>query len=127
MSRERRTHIRVAFSIKAAFHCRTGFLYNVPVVDISSGGIRMDIPISDQFLSCKDGVLKLFVQPQFLFNITPYVLEMPCRLAWFNDSGVGVEFINPETEIVDSIDDMITTASHRERCHSVPERAMSRI
>ncbi|MBF0417509.1 MAG: PilZ domain-containing protein [Magnetococcales bacterium] len=121
MGSDRRIHLRVTFAIKAAFYCRTGFLYNIPVVDIGIGGLRLDIPIDEQFLRCKDGTLKLFLRPKSLFNMQPYILEMPCQLVWFSDSGVGIEFINPGYEVVDSIEGMISTPpSHDLHSHFSP-------
>lgn len=120
MSRERRSHIRVAFSIRASFHCPAGFIYNVPVLDISQGGLRLEIPIEEEFLNCQEGTLKLLLTPSFLPDVTPYQLEIPCKLVWYNHRGVGIEFLHTDRQTMENVNDLIREGMLRDRFSPSP-------
>ncbi|MBF0310431.1 MAG: PilZ domain-containing protein [Magnetococcales bacterium] len=107
MNNERREHLRVTLSVKSALYCPFGFLVNVPVADISSGGLRLDIPILDQRFSGQKGLLKLFFQPGNSFPEMTYTLEIPCRLVWMNGQGAGIEFLNADPVLRSSLDDLV--------------------
>ncbi|MBF0625359.1 MAG: PilZ domain-containing protein [Magnetococcales bacterium] len=88
--------------MKSALFLPDGFLFNVPVADLSSGGLRLDIPLIDRRFFGQDGMLRLYFQPSIGPNVRqaadnpPYVLEVPCRLVWASDTGVGIEFVDPD-------------------------------
>lgn len=109
MGSERREQIRITLLVKAAIFFPDGFILNVPVIDFSSGGIRLEIPIMDRLPSGKDGLLKLYFQPHQFLEGHPYMLEIPCRLIWTNDKNIGIEFLTPDMLTRQTIGDLLQT------------------
>ncbi|MBF0154595.1 MAG: PilZ domain-containing protein [Magnetococcales bacterium] len=112
MNADRRSRVRVTLAVKAAFFSPGGFLFNVSVVDISSGGIRLEIPVVDPVLFYKESTLKLYFQTGSGPSSSPYVLQIPCRMVWIDGSDVGIEFLNPDPNISHAVGGLIDCAHH---------------
>ena len=107
MNQERREHLRVALPVKFALYFSNGFIYNISVVDISPGGLRVEMPFIDPGLLSGEGTLKLYFQPYHGFCEYPPVPDIPCRVTWSDNMSVGIEFLASDPNLQKTIDNLV--------------------
>ncbi|MBF0181743.1 MAG: PilZ domain-containing protein [Magnetococcales bacterium] len=117
MSDDRREHLRITLSIKSAIFFADGFLINVPVVNLSSGGIRLEIPMVDRLSACKEGILRLYFQPEFIQGEHSYMLEIPCTIVWNDGTHAGIQFRDPDIHTRETLGDLLNSEPSQEREH----------
>ncbi|WP_130470943.1 PilZ domain-containing protein [Candidatus Magnetaquicoccus inordinatus] len=119
MESDRRTAPRIPCSIRVTLLFRNGFIHNVPVIDLSLSGIRLELDPNTTLPFATQAALHLFFSCDTQSQASACLLQLPCRIIWANTHAVALQFICAEQESQQLLATLLASDSlHPEPQHS---------
>ncbi|MBF0185086.1 MAG: PilZ domain-containing protein [Magnetococcales bacterium] len=110
MTLERRTALRIPWSIRVTLHFANGFIHNVPVVDLSLSGIRLELSDLSALPLDPTASLQIFFACDALPPPHGCLLQLPCHIVWSNPQELGLQFLFADESLQQQLSALIDTS-----------------